>query len=393
MAPRTRVLFLSPLFSPFQIEVGDAVNRETNLDYRIAFGRRERRGRGQPHWVRFQYDRERYTTMPDGGGKAVEWYANEVRRLQPDVVIAGQPVGATYAAVLRTWREAPYSLGFWLEGMDPTRPWYRRGATAAAMRLRLSFADFILAIGDRAERYFRRAAPRSAVHLLPYGEDLSPCLEAKQESKPEGPLRFLFSGQLQRRHNIDKILEAAAKLATTHPGSFELVLSGSGPEQSTIDRFVAEHPRVREAVCYDRDFETWTDRLRPFRESHVFVYPCDHAGWGLVIPEAMAAAMPVITTRGTEAGRYYVRHRVTGVFIQPTAADLFREMNRFVECPDLARRMGERAREVAREGHAPQIAARLAEIVHGEVRRSKPRDSRTELAFTASRGAFFPAGR
>lgn len=384
---RLRVLFISPLFSPFQIEVAEAVNRETNVDYRIAFGMMTREARGQPHWVNYEYDQARYTVMPGDKEDTAAWYAEEIRRIRPDVLISGQIVGALYKAVLATWRDGAYRLGFWMEPPDFTRSAFSLRAVRAASRVRLSIADFVLAIGDRAERYWRGVAPAADVSFLPYGEDLSACFSATKADKPTDRMHFLFSGQLRPRHNIATIREALVKLSADMGASFVFTFSGTGPEQEGLDAAIREYPVLRDVIRFETRFETWVDRLRPFREHHVFVYPCNHAGWGLVIPEAMAAAMPVITTHNAEAGRFFVRHRASGMFIEPTVEDLVREMRWCIEHPEKVAEMGQRAREAARDGDAPTIARQLAEILPEQAGRPTRRDGARRAAFEMARVA------
>ena len=85
------------------------------------------------------------------------------------------------------------------------------------------------------------------------------------------------------------------------------------------------------------------------------VYPSLHSGWGLVIPEAMAAGMAVITTRRVEAARYYIRHRINGIIIEPNLEALVTEMERCIEDREMVFKIGKRARDDAKDASA-QVA-------------------------------------
>jgi glycosyltransferase involved in cell wall biosynthesis len=163
------------------------------------------------------------------------------------------------------------------------------------------------------------------------------------------------------------------RLWKKRPNQFEFVFSGGGPEKRHIDTALETVPELGSVVRFDNEFETWTDRLRPFRYSSVFVYPCTHTGWGLVIPEAMAAGMAVVGARGAESLRYFVRHRVNGVVIQPNVDELTREMDRCIADPAEVARMGARARIDARDGHAPVVAERVANALRRVSRRPRGR--------------------
>jgi hypothetical protein len=206
-----RVLFISRLLSAFQVEVGEELNRRPDIEYRIAFTMRKREGRGQPHWTSFGYDPERYPVMPEGGDPT-RWLVDQIREYKPDVLISGQVVHELYDAVIATADDVPYALGFWMEPPDFQRPAAYLMAARQVARLRLSLADFIFAIGERAEHFFAACAPHADMYLIPYGADLSYCFAATPEEKQSERMRFLFSGQLLARHNIHVISESLVRL-------------------------------------------------------------------------------------------------------------------------------------------------------------------------------------
>jgi glycosyltransferase involved in cell wall biosynthesis len=382
MGDRLKILFITRLFSPFQIEVANAVNADPGIDFRIAFTIASREGRKQPHWRNFDYDRSRHPIMPDGCN-AVPWLVETIRQTTPDVLISGQFLLELYQAVLATWRDERYTLAFWSEPLDATKPPLRRAAALQGTRFRLAFADLILAIGYRAEREFAACAPQADVTLVPYGQDLSDCFAATEEEKRSEVMRFVFSGQLLDRHNIALLMQALVELSRVRPGKFELTFSGHGPEQATIDAVLQQTPALQSAVRFDSDFNSWSERVRPLRRAHVLVYPTKYAGWGLVVPEGMAAGLPILSTPQAEAAQYFVRHRVNGAFVDPTVASWVREMCRCIDYPDEVREMGRRARGDAIDGHAPMVAKRLVQALVRSAGRSQRENRRALSAWHA----------
>ncbi len=372
-----KVFFASSLFSPFQVELVRELNAQIDGTFVVAFTVPARSARGQPHWRTVSYDdlRERVMPAPDGLGvsAARAWLSDQIAQAAPDIILCGAVRGPTYAAATAACVQRGIPLGFWLEPPYPLHSRVRRWLTPWVMRRRLRHARFVLAIGDRAEQFYRGLG--LPVECVPYGQDLSACLRI--DRRPIGkPVRFVFSGQLVARHNIHLIMTAFLHLSTQLPGSARLVIAGYGPEQRVIDAIMAREPRLRALVEFDRDFATWEDRLRPFREGDVLLYPSAHSGWGLVVPEAMASGMCVITTRNVEAARYFVRHNINGFLVEPSVEAVVGAMATCVQNPAQARAMGTQARQDALAGHAPQVAAKmlgaLASLVGRDTYKRKP---------------------
>ena len=358
-----KIVFISTQVAPFQAELAEAVNRLPNVEYRIVFC--WRRNQRPPHWLKVEDKINQHAvTVPEGleGDQITEWALNQLVDFSPDVVIAGGVRGSVPEAALRYRREhnGAAKVGLWMEPPLQASGRLHAWARAVEYHYRLRKADFVLAIGDRAQFFYRKCNPVTA--FVPYGEDLSECLGAPLPKPTDRPLRYLFSGGLQSRHNFPVIMESFRNLIDARGTGFQFVVSGNGPEQMVIDKWIATDPRLTEVVQYDRVFNDWNDRLRPFRECDVFVYPTNHAGWGLVIPEAMAAGQLVITTDGAESARYLIDDD-TGLIIKPTVTELTTALVRCYDHRSWVAETGSRARESAVRGDAPYVARQLIDTL------------------------------
>jgi glycosyltransferase involved in cell wall biosynthesis len=153
-------------------------------------------------------------------------------------------------------------------------------------RAEVRLADWILAPSDYVRESFGPLgiAPDRIV-LIPYGVD------AEQFSpRPEGvtpdKLRILFVGQVGQRKGIKYLLEAVRQLRLPDL-ELELIghLVGSGNGLRQYAGLYHHTPHVPRSAIADH-----------YRAADIFVLPSLHEGSALVIYEALASGLPVITT-------------------------------------------------------------------------------------------------
>jgi glycosyltransferase involved in cell wall biosynthesis len=144
------------------------------------------------------------------------------------------------------------------------------------------------------------------VHVLPYGaptaEDGAPRSAYAHVARP---LRVLYVGSLGQRKGLSYLFAAAALAGR----SITLTVIGTKPAKpcAALDRALSSHnwiPSLPHAAV-----------LEQMRHSDVLVFPSLFEGFGLVILEAMAQGVPVITTPHT-AGPDIITDGVDG-FIVP----------------------------------------------------------------------------
>jgi alpha-maltose-1-phosphate synthase len=143
---------------------------------------------------------------------------------------------------------------------------------------------------------------KAPVEVIPYGAP--PIVDLPKRDERRDKLRVLFVGALSQAKGLGYLLEAAARLE----GKIELTLIGKRvsstiPEQKVLDRhkWIPSLPHK--------------DLLQEMSRHDVLVLPSLHEGFGLVIPEAMACALVVVTTPHT-AGPDIISDGVDG-FIVP----------------------------------------------------------------------------
>lgn len=187
---------------------------------------------------------------------------------------------------------------FWGERMGSTR-WAWAGRLVRRWKLRDLHQSraAIWGIGEFAlEKYREEFGPGRTYINLPYFSDLKRFEAASRERATGDDVRFLFSGSLIHRKGVDLLAAAFVKLAGEFPQA-RLDILGAGPLQNDLKQTLAGcGHKVR-----FHGFKDWDELPKFYANADVLCVPSRYDGWALVVPEGLAAGLPVIGTDRTGA--------------------------------------------------------------------------------------------
>jgi starch synthase len=196
------------------------------------------------------------------------------------------------------------------------------------------------------------------ITVIPYG---SPCplICAPSPRLPSNPMRIFYAGLLQQRKGISYLFESVNKVDFP----WELILAGSKPGEAcpALDAALAD-PRCRWLGSVPH-----ATLLEEMTKAHVFVFPSLFEGFGLVILEAMAAGLPVITTPHT-GGPDCLTDGVDGFIVPIRDADaIARHLTQLYEDEDRRQAMGTaalaKAKALSWQRYEQQIVALVKETI------------------------------
>jgi glycosyltransferase involved in cell wall biosynthesis len=241
---------------------------------------------------------------------------------------------------------------------EPYQP--RPGRLADWERMEHELADRIVVGSCFAQNtLIGQGVPDSKIKILPYGvgKEFAAAGERRTENGKEGKIRFLFLGQLAQRKGVQLLLEAWKGLPS---GRAELVLMGGGPKR--------DWRRVAGEGVIFRGQAARKKVLEEMGISDVLVLPSLFEGFGLVILEAMAAGLPVITTTNT-GGPDVIEDGKEGFIVPAGKADVLREkMDYFIQNLGEAIRMGQAAHQKARQYTWERYGKAYAETIREVLR-------------------------
>jgi peptidoglycan/xylan/chitin deacetylase (PgdA/CDA1 family) len=154
------------------------------------------------------------------------------------------------------------------------------------------------------------------------------------------------------RKGLDILLRACEQLRDM---SWQLTLVGDGPLHRKLEREFA-HSFPRERVIF-RGEVPYEKRHEAFAGHHVFVFPSRWDGWGMVVPEALAAGLPVVATDQIIAAHEFIQDGING-FVIPVndPGALAEKMAYFIRFPGNIHQMALAGREGIKE-FRPEVGA------------------------------------
>ncbi len=219
-----------------------------------------------------------------------------------------------------------------------------------------NMVDAVLVSGTLNADYWRHYLGKDfPLFMLPYAVDnewfqqqcrlaaaTRPALEAEFHIIPGRPV-ILFASKLQTRKLCSDLVTAYADLVENTQESRQpyLVIVGDGEERDNLEQQVA-------ALCLTgvrfAGFRNQSEMPRFLALASVFVLPARHEPWGLIVNEAMNAAIPVIVTDDVGAQPDLVTDGVEGcVYPVGDIAALTSALRHVLETPETAAAMGQRA--------------------------------------------------
>jgi glycosyltransferase involved in cell wall biosynthesis len=230
------------------------------------------------------------------------------------------------------------------------------------VRRTLEGAAAVIALSESWRAYLARIVPAARVVVIPNMVDAAAVQAGIERSGARRSASgILFLGEIGKRKGAYDLVCVLAQVAAAHP-EVRLVAGGSGE--------LEEVRRLARELGVERHLELpgWVSgeaKARLLAEAAIYVLPSYNENLPVSILEAMAAGLPVVSTRvgGIPDA---VRHGTEGLLVMPGAKEeLAESLLRLLADSGLARRMGESGRRRVAAEFSPAAVLGALERLYG----------------------------
>lgn len=296
-----KAFVLTDIPSPYQVELFNEIAAQKKLDLSVAYVRRSDPARGwQP--AEAQFDSCSIDDSRDALLQATQLAA------KADVAVFNYYNNPIAERLIWSRAETGKPWCFWGE-----RPGLRKPKFAGQLfrkwklkMLRRSRAP-IWGVGEFAlQQYKHEFGHQRSYKNVPYYSDLDRFARVSV-GRDSSQRVFLFCGSLSLRKGIDLVARAFVRLAREVP-NVRLRIAGNGELREQLERTLRP---VNERVEFT-GFTAWDQLPVVYSGADVLCVPSRYDGWGLVVPEGLAAGLAVIGSDRMGAALDLIRSGVNG---------------------------------------------------------------------------------
>ncbi len=155
---------------------------------------------------------------------------------------------------------------------------------------------------------------------VPYFSNLDRFTAASPAREPRKVKRLLYSGSLIPRKGVDLLAAACVRLLPRYP---ELAIDwvGTGSCEPALKKQLAAFSNR----VHFHGFQQWDDLPRFYAQADVLCAPSRYDGWAMVVPEGLAAGLPVIATDRMGAAIDLIESGQNGWIVQAGSARAMEE--------------------------------------------------------------------
>ena len=238
------------------------------------------------------------------------------------------------------------------------KAWKKQLAMALFQRRDLQTARLFVATADSEYESLRQTGVRQPVAVIPNGVDFSAVSAQKPKHDEATPRTALFLSRVHPKKGLLNLLHAWARVA---PMGWCLKLAG--PNEGG---HLAEVMGLARQLSIDKSIEyvgevDGAEKAKLYGQADLFVLPTFSENFGVVVAEALAHGLPVITTRGAPWSD--LQTHGCGWWVDIGVEPLIRALREAVDLGDDERRaMGASGREYVQRYNWDEIAQQTIEV-------------------------------
>jgi glycosyltransferase involved in cell wall biosynthesis len=221
-----------------------------------------------------------------------------------------------------TWHEV-WGAEYWRTYLGGLSGAFGAFTEWAAMKL----PHIIISNSEHTTERLRESHVKQQILTVPLGVDVDnivmlPVHDLKSD--------IIFAGRLLPNKNVDLLVKAVAQVKETK-ADVRCLIVGNGPERSRLEATVHDL-KLENNVTFINFLEDHNELFSLMKASKMFVQASVREGFGLVVVEANACGIPVITTTHPQnAAQYLINEGENGYLADPNTEAIAKQIQRILE--------------------------------------------------------------
>lgn len=206
------------------------------------------------------------------------------------------------------------------------------------------------------------------IHIVPNGIDLK---RIAIISPSPDECDIIFVGRLIREKNVGVLLEAVVHVREKLP-EVKCYIIGDGPEKERLFGLATRRELMQNVRFFE--FIEYDEVIARIKSSKILVLPSSREGFGIVVIEAFACGVPIITVNCPGNAAYELVNEKTGMAVNLDAAEIGKAICSLIKCVSLRERMGDAAKNEAKKYDWDAITGNLSNLYDALARKSQDSD-------------------
>ena len=294
-----------------------------------------------------------------------------IKTYKPDLIHINNSLGSTAIArdfaYLKIAKKKRIPVLFFIHGWQHTlsNKFKEKGYWKNYFKKRFALSDAIVVLAKEfKEELVKLGIPEERIHVSSTMVESKKYLPDTKDFSP--PFKILFCAYMNRKKGPYEVLKAAPFVLEKYQDT-KVIFMGDGVELENLKKLCSE----MELDCNVEfiGYKEGEEKIIIFKNSNIFVYPSYTEGFPLVILEAMAAGMPLVTTPvGGLADA--VENGKQGLVIEsmpPKPEEIAEKIIKLIENPELMIEMSENNRREAKEKYDVRVVCRNIEKIYERI--------------------------
>ncbi len=213
--------------------------------------------------------------------------------------------------MIATWHEV-WGKKYWQEYIGPTK-----GLIAYLIeKFGAKLPDEIVAVSEHTSEMLKRVLKtKRKIVTIPAG------VEVVYKTTNSTGSDIVFAGRLLPNKNVDLLLRSISILKKDIPG-ISLTIIGDGPEKNRLQG-ISNNLDLNNNVNFVGFVDSQDEFYDRISKSRVFAFPSSREGFGMVVIEANACGLPVVTVDAPDnASKYLIEGEENGIVCKLEENDL-----------------------------------------------------------------------